>query len=248
MLRRAALLSSIVLLSGCAGQFDHFGKPPTMSTLDPSTQGVPESRVLNMPMPDPDQPIPKEGADKAGLWQSGAKSFFRDQRARRVGDIVTITIVIDDKADMENKTQRSRTNDDKASIPGFFGLETNIPKAINKNANVSDLVDMSSSTATVGDGKINRNEKINLRVAAIIQQKLPNGNFIIAGRQEIRVNFEKRELRVAGVIRPEDINSNNTIEYDKIAEARIAYGGEGQITDIQQPRWGSQVLDVIMPW
>ena len=144
--------------------------------------------------------------------------------------------------------QGGRTNNEKAGLPNFFGLESRLPAILPDAVDPSSLVDLDSSSTSSGNGTIQRNERIAMRVAAVVTQVLPNGNFVIAGRQEVRVNYELREMRIAGVIRPEDISNANTIEYDKIAEARITYGGRGQITDVQQPRYGQQVLDVILPF
>ncbi len=79
-------------------------------------------------------------------------------------------------------------------------------------------------------------------------QMLPNGNMVVAGRQEVKVNQELRELRVAGIIRPQDINMNNTIPYEKIAEARITYGGDGSISRQQLRGYGEGVVDIVLPY
>lgn len=246
--RLTAALLAAAALSGCAGQLDHLGRPPPLSDIDQSDRALPEARVVAMPMPDRPPEASREGSDRASLWQPGSRGFFRDQRAKNVGDILTVMIDIKDQAQMKNETKRSRGAEESAGIPGLFGFEGRLDRVLPDAVNPGRLVDLSSGSSSEGKGSVNRNEKISLKVAAVVQQRLPNGNLVIAGRQEVRVNNELRELRVAGVIRPEDIAPNNAIGYDKIAEARISYGGRGHITDVQQPRWGQQVLDVIMPF
>jgi flagellar L-ring protein precursor FlgH len=110
------------------------------------------------------------------------------------------------------------------------------------------LITADSTATSDGKGTIQRQESLTTNIAAVVTQILPNGNMVVEGKQEIRVNFEKRQLIVAGIVRPEDIQSDNTIDSSKIAEARIAYGGQGQITNIQQPPYGQQVMDVLLPF
>ena len=157
-------------------------------------------------------------------------------------------IDIDDKAELENETERSRSSTEDSSFANFLGAETQLGKIFPENITAADLVDIGSTSRHSGEGSTDREEEIQLQLAAVVTQQLPNGNLVILGRQEVRVNFEKRILELAGVIRPEDITINNTISYEKIAEARISYGGEGQITDMQQPRYGQQVFDVLYPF
>ena len=97
-------------------------------------------------------------------------------------------------------------------------------------------------------GSVRRNEKLTLRVAATVLDVLPNGVLAISGSQELRVNFELRELLVTGLVRPADISRQNEVTYDKIASARVSYGGRGQISDVQQPRIGQQVADILLPF
>ena len=233
---------AVAALAGCA-RLAEVGQPPAISQIaDPAQQ--PEVRTVSMPMPT----VETTEREPSSLWRTGARSFLRDQRAKAVGDILTVLIDMDDQARIENKTERGRRATEKGALSSFFGFESKLGAILPNAVQPSNLVDVSSDSSTAGTGTVNRNEKITLKLAAVVIQTLPNGNLVIAGRQEMRVNFELRELRIAGVIRPEDIGNTNTIPYEKIAEARVSYGGRGQITDVQQPRYGQQVFDIIMPW
>jgi flagellar L-ring protein precursor FlgH len=204
----------------------------------------PNYRPVSMPMPAP----VLEGREPNSLWRTGSRAFFKDQRASRVGDLVTVLITIDDKAKINNQSTRTRNNTENAGIGAFFGYDLAMDRILPQAIDPTNVVDLSARTGNDGKGTIDRAEQINLKVAAVITQILPNGNMVVHGRQEVRVNYEIRELQIAGMIRPEDISSLNAISYEKIAEARIAYGGRGQITDFQQPRYGQQLLDVLMPF
>ncbi|MGH7154837.1 MAG: flagellar basal body L-ring protein FlgH, partial [Acetobacteraceae bacterium] len=105
-----------------------------------------------------------------------------------------------------------------------------------------------SANGNTGTGLIQRNETVTLRLAGEITQVLPNGNLVVAAKQEFRVNSELRVLQVSGIVRPEDIASDNTVQHDRMAEARISYGGRGQLTTVQSPRWGQQAMDIVLPW
>jgi flagellar L-ring protein FlgH len=236
----AALAAS--LLSGCAAidRLKNIGQPPPLASVDnPTTR--PGYKPVQMPMPAA-QPA---SYNPNSLWRNGSRAFFKDQRAHQIGDILTVKVNITDKAIIDNETKRSRTAADDSNIKNFFGK----PKVPIMNTPVpTPIFTADSATSTDGKGSVNRSEALQTNVAAVVTQVLPNGNLVVEGRQEIRVNFEIRELIVAGVVRPEDIESDNTIDSTKIAQARIAYGGRGQLTDMQQPRYGQQVLDVVLPF
>ena len=219
------------------------GEEPTLSTIEsPAPLAGPQEVSLPMPAPVEVERQPNS------LWRPGSRAFLKDQRASDVGDILTVIIEIADNAAINNRTTRSRTASEDSSASAFLGFESELDNVFPDAIDPDNLVDLDSTSNTQGSGGVNRDETINLRVAALITQTLPNGNLVVAGRQEVRVNYEKRELQVAGIIRPEDITSENTIDYDQIAEARIAYGGNGQISDVQQPRYGQQVFDIIWPF
>ncbi|HAX91986.1 MAG TPA: flagellar basal body L-ring protein [Rhodospirillaceae bacterium] len=248
---RAAFLRSLIFgllcltLSGCNAltRAREVGKAPPMAAVqDPS--GIPSAVPVKMPMPNPEMGERQPNS----LWRTGSRAFFRDQRASRVGDILTVIISIDEKAEISNETKRSRTNKEDANVTNLLGIESQLTKVLPEGVRGADLLATGSNLANAGKGTVDRSEKINLRVAATITQVLPNGNLVMAGRQQMTVNFDMRELLVTGVIRPEDISAENTVNYDQVAEARISYGGRGQIQDVQQPRYGSQVLDILMPF
>jgi flagellar L-ring protein precursor FlgH len=219
------------------------GEEPQLSTIQsPAPLAAPQAVSLPMPAPLPVERQPNS------LWRPGSRAFLKDQRASNVGDILTVIIEIADNAAINNTTTRTRTNSENSSASAFLGYEASLGAILPEAVDPTNLVDLDSDSSSAGGGGVNRNESINLRVAALVTQVLPNGNLVLAGRQEVRVNFEKRELQVAGIIRPEDITSTNTVDYDQIAEARIAYGGQGQISDVQQPRYGQQVFDILWPF
>ena len=196
---------------------------------------------VSVPMPQP----PAEPRGRSSLWQPGARSFFHDPRASRVGDIITVNVAVADAAKISNSTARSRTNSDNASLNNLFGLESVMPSV---GLTPGSLVKMGSDTSNVGAGSVNRSETINMTLAALVTQVLPNGNMVISGHQQMKVNGELRDLTVSGIVRTEDITSSNMIDLTQIAEARISYGGRGTVSDVQQPRLGSQLLDIVMPW
>jgi len=198
---------------------------------------------VRLPMPEV-QPV---SYAPNSLWRTGSRAFFKDQRAARIGDLVTVKVNVTDKANLNNETKRSRSNAEGFGLPNAFGLENNTAVAAAGLA-ADKLLNATSTSSSDGAGSVQRNETVTTNIAAIVTQVLPNGNLVVEGKQEIRINFEVRELIVAGVVRPEDIESDNTIDSSKIAQARIAYGGRGQITDVQQPRYGQQVIDVLLPF
>ncbi len=187
-------------------------------------------------------------AAPASLWSGTRGSLLGERRAAIRGDIMTVVIEIDDRAEISNSSARSRAGSEQMSVPSLFGIPQRIDENLPEGASMSAAVGLNSSSSSSGDGSVSRNEKLTLRVAATIVDVLPNGVLSISGSQEVRVNFEMRELLVTGYVRPEDISRQNEITYDKIASARISYGGSGQITDMQQPRYGQQVADIILPF
>ena len=238
-----ALLTTASLTSGCSAinRLSAIGEKPALTSIDnPTTQ--PGYKPVQMPMPKPE--VASYNANS--LWRNGSRAFFKDQRAARIGDLLTITVNITDKANIANETQRSRTNKEDSGISDFIGAKTQGVQAM--KVLPGKILTADSTASSDGKGSVNRQESLTTNVAAVVTQVLPNGNLVVEGKQEIRVNFEIRELIVAGIVRPEDIQSDNTIDSSKIAQARIAYGGRGQITDVQQPRYGQQFFDVVLPF
>jgi flagellar L-ring protein precursor FlgH len=241
-MRTAFLLLPLLLLGACE-RLSEVGRPPAMAGLDSPTAD-PRWRPVTMPMPAPQEPMTNANS----LWRSGSRTFLRDQRAAAVGDLVTVLVGIADNAELQNRTQRDRTGTDTMGIPRLLGLETSFTRLLPNTIDPSRLVQTSGEQTTNGTGSIRRTETVTLRVAATVAQVLPNGNLVVAGRQQVRVNNELRDMQVSGIIRPQDIASDNTVRHDRLAEARIAYGGRGTISDVQAPRIGQQVLDIILPF
>ncbi len=242
LIRLIVALTLVGVLGACtaAQRLAQIGQTPELTAIENPTAQV-DYRPVVMPMPEPT--VASYQANS--LFRTDARGFFKDQRARQVGDILTVKIIIADKAQIANQSTRGRSSSNTGGIGGVLG---SIFGAVVPDVISSADIDVSSGVNDSGTGSVNRSETLETDVAAVITQVLPNGNLVIEGRQEVRVNFEVRDLVVAGIVRPADIEADNTIQSSKIAEARIAYGGRGQITDVQQPRYGQQVLDAILPF
>lgn len=241
-LRYCAPVILLLGLAACA-RTDHLGKAPTFSNPLETQE---HSAMITASLP---KVIEETNAlDQASLWSRQRGSLLGDRRAMQTGDILTVAIEIDETAEISNQTDRSRSASEALGIPQLGGLPQRLDEKLPDGASASELVSINSNSSSSGDGSVKRNEKLTLRVAATVVDVLPNGVLSISGSQELRVNFELRELLVTGYVRPEDISRQNEITYDKIASARVSYGGRGQITDVQQPRIGQQVLDAVLPF
>ncbi len=239
---KLAVVSVSCVLAAC-GRIDHIGKPPEFNAPQDSPANAARAYATT-----PIRPRQDRMSDSASLWSGGQRSLLGDRRAMKLGDILTVVIEIDESAQIQNYTSRSRSGSESLGISDLFG----IPQRINENSepgvSLDSAVSLDSSSQAQGDGSVSRAEELTLRIAATVTEVLPNGVLRIDGAQEVRVNYELRELLVSGYVRPEDISRLNEITYDKIASARISYGGRGQISDMQQPRYGQQVLDAILPF
>jgi flagellar L-ring protein precursor FlgH len=236
-LKLSVLFLAGAALSACSAvdRIENIGEAPKLAAV-----GNPAGQQIVAAIPRP-QPITH---DNNSLWQPGAQSFFHDPRAMHVGDVITVNVSVADTAKMQNTTSRSRTNSDNANLTNLFGLEKVLPPAIDPGS----VVKMGSDNSNVGAGSIQRAESISMTLAALVAQVLPNGNLVIDGHQQVRVNNELRDMRLSGIVRREDITQDNTVNLSQIAEARVIYGGVGTMSDVQQPRYGSQLFDIIMPW
>lgn len=233
---------SLCALTAC-GPNSHLGKPPSFTS--------PTSTIEHNAMMTPGLPLiaaTQPPVLRASLWSGERQSLLGDRRAIQQGDILTVVIEIDESAEISNATDRSRSGSESLGIPGLFGLPQRLDERLPDGASSANAVSIDSRSSSSGDGSVRRNEELTLRIAATIVNVLPNGVLSISGSQELRVNFEMRELLVTGYVRPEDISRQNEITYDKIASARVSYGGRGQISDVQQPRIGQQVLDHVLPF
>jgi flagellar L-ring protein FlgH len=244
-LARFPQLGMIAVLAAC-GDISQVGRAPEFNAPQATQEhtAMMTAGLPNQILP-PAQPVP---AAYASLWTGDRGSLLGDRRAMERGDILTVVIEIDDSAEISNSSDRSRDSSQDLAVPQLFGLPQRINEALPEGASMDPAVQLDSASSFNGTGSVTRNEQLELRVAATIVDVLPNGVLEISGTQEVRVNFELRELLVTGYVRPADISRQNEITYDKIASARISYGGRGQITDMQQPRYGQQAAEYILPF
>ena len=233
-----AVAASALSLGACSTAVEAV-KGPQLAPIGYPAALVPVEQAY-LPEPTP--------ASANSLWRTGARSFFGDQRARRVGDILTVNIDINDRAQTQNSTQRSRSNSASGGVTNFFGLENSLGRAFPGGFDPAKMVGTEGEANAAGSGSVNRSERVNLTVAAVVTAVMPNGNMVIQGRQEVRTNREVRELTVAGIVRPEDISSANTIAHTQIAEARISYGGRGDISRMQATPAAQSLVERFSPF
>ena len=224
-------------------RLSEIGAAPKMSDIS-NPKKVAGYKPVTMPMPAPVNATRQANS----LWQEGSRAFFKDQRASQIGDILTVNITIEDEATLDNETSRTRDSAEDSDITNLLGYEGALGKILPEAATAASLASLGSKSSATGTGSISRSESVSLVVAAIVTQILPNGNMVISGTQEVRVNYEKRLLTITGVVRPEDISATNIVKHTQIAEARIAYGGAGILSQVQQPRYGQQLFDIIYPF
>jgi len=241
-MRRLVLVLPILSLIACQ-RLEEVGRAPSFTPIDIGSEFM---AMTSPTMPRVPQNAPN--SSDGSLWSGARSSLLGDRRASQSGDIMTVVIEINDRAEITNTTGRTRSGSDAMGIPALLGIPQRINEDLPQGASLDDAFAVNSSSSFRGNGSVSRNEKLTLRVAVTIIERLPNGVLRIQGSQEVRVNFEVRELIVTGFVRPEDISRQNEITYDKIAGARISYGGRGQITDVQQPRIGQQIADIILPF
>ena len=239
------LVCTSCLISGCASTLDKLegiGKAPPLAKLkDPEI----DSKPITWPLP---ETAAAQKTSANSLWQPGARTFFRDGRASRVGDLLRVKINITDQAEFDNNTTSTRSTAEKSAAPTFLGLEKKTGLIPFVSTNPANLISVTGSDTNQGNVTAKRKETVQTQVAALVTQVLPNGNFVISGKQEFLMNYDIREVSIKGVVRPADIGSDNTVDSTQVAEARITYGGRGQNMDLQQPRWGSQAVDILSPF
>ena len=246
-LKTLSLVTALAATLGACNtvsRVSEIGDGPKLTQITNPTV-MPEYRPVSLPMP----AAKTSQENPNSLWRSGARAFFKDHRAKEIGDIVTVNLSLNDSASLANKTERDRGDSESANVTNLLGFETklaknNLPAGFSPTA----AANFGNTHSTSGDGKIARSEAINLTFAAVVTQILPNGSLVILGRQELLVNSEMRELQVSGVVRPGDIESDNTVPHTRIAEMRVAYGGRGTLSNLQQPRWGTQLWDILFPF
>ena len=243
-LRAFQLLCLAALHAGCAAKVLEIGREPDLSAVGSGLRSEPSKDGLTAQTPSAALPVKLENSSSS-LWKDRGADFFKDPRARRPGDIMTVTISVKDKASFDNSSKRSR------DASHGFGLDMSHKLDLSGSSSAASAKadsSLKSNTAQDGKGAIARSESIELRVAAVVTGVLPNGNVLIQGTQELRVNYELRVLTVTGIVNIADIKADNTISYERIAEARMSYGGRGRIMEVQQPAWGHQLIDLVFPF
>ena len=242
--REYCAIAALLLAASCTTQ-STIGEPPALEPVQASAEYTAMATPSFELEPEPLAPV---AVAPASLWTGDRSSLLGDRRAMQRGDILTVVIEIDDSAQISNSSDRSRSGSESLNVGEIFGLPQRVDGLLPEGVGITPGVETNSASSFSGNGNVSRNEQLELRIAATVTDVLPNGVLEIEGRQQVRVNFEMRELLVAGFVRPADVSRQNEVTYDKLASARISYGGVGQISDVQQPRWGQQIADIVLPF
>lgn len=224
-MKQIALLLLVAALSGCA-----------VEKTDIKTAGY-------------EEPLPRAAADysNGSIWQAASGSVTDDLKARRRGDIITIVISETASASKEAKTGTSRDSTMSAGIPNLLGLEnSNFMK--NNFSDLAKIINASNSSKFSGSGSTSRQENLKATITARVIDVQSNGNLMIEGRRNIKVNEEDQIIVLEGTVRPRDIAPDNTVNSIYVADARINYSGRGIISDRQSPGWLMNILDKIWPF
>lgn len=208
---------------------------------------VPAGNLLaadDNPLP-PSAPISETGS----LWSdSGYQQFlYYDQKAKAVGDLVTVKVVESSSASRTASTSLSRDSSIEAGVSALAGLETQAA-TLRPELKPSALLGASTSNNFEGDGSTTRSGSLTAVITAKVIQVLPNRNLVIVGQQEVKINNELQILTVRGVVRPQDIAINNVVLSTYIADAKIEYAGTGVVTDKQKPGWLARTVDKVWPF
>lgn len=246
LLLNAALISTLSACSSTLERLSRVGKDPKFANIDlPTSEEDEDQQERNKAIHEKQKAHQRK---TNSLWQPGSTTFFRDSRAWKVGDIIRIRVQIQDNATLNNTTQQNRSGSDSMGLTALFGKQNAVAHVLNHNANPANLLGSNTTRNHSGGGNISRKEVIRTDVAALVTRVLPNGNLVVQGHQEVKVNSELREIKVAGIIRPKDIDRDNSVNTNQIAEARISYGGRGIVSDVQRPRYGSEIIDILSPF
>lgn len=235
-MKAITLAACAALLGGCMNDVSEFNREPQLSRVG---SGLSQPRD---PIPVSYKTAYSGEASFNSLYSRHTEDLFRDTRAMKVGDVVTVKISIRDKAKLDNNSDRSRNATAQFGLDFLAGLAGRSTALATVDSNIN------TQSSTRGRGQTDRSEEVEMSVAAVVTEILQNGNLVISGSQEVRVNYDVRVLNVGGIVRPQDITGNNIVSYEKIAEARIAYGGRGRNMDMQQPAWGQQIYDKVVPF
>lgn len=224
-MKRILLLLSALSLTACAVEKSHV-----------RTSGIDEQ--LARPVSD---------YSSGSIWQASSGSLTEDMKARRRGDILTIVITETASASKEAKTDTSRGSTVNAGIPNFMGLEK-VGLLKNNIGDLSKLISANVDSSYKGSGSTSRAENLKATMTARVVEVLPNGNMMIEGRRNIKVNNEDQEIVLEGVVRPRDIGADNVVNSIYIADAKISYFGRGIISDRQSPGWLMNIVDKVWPF